>query len=55
MEIYLVWYVPHNNDDLWQIMDVFTNLASAEAYVEKLRHLMPLHIEQVFAKTEFKD
>lgn len=53
MEIYLVWYAPHYNDDPWEIMDAFTNLASAEAYVEKYKYSMPLHIEKIFVKTEF--
>lgn len=54
MEIYLVWYAPYYSDDPWEIMDAFTNLTSAEAYVEKHKYSMPLHIEKIFAKTEFE-
>lgn len=53
MEIYLVWYAPRYSDAPWGIMEAFTNLASAEAYAEKYKYSMSLHIEKIFAKTEF--
>lgn len=54
MVIYLVWYAPCYSDDPWEIMDAFTTFAAAEAYVEKYKYRMPLKIEQITVKSEFK-
>ena len=53
MEIYLVWYYPAYSDDPAEIMDAFTNLSSAEQYVEAHKYQMPLRIEKLFVKNHF--